>query len=27
LLLAVGYRAQPQPARHRLPLSALVEYR
>jgi nitroreductase len=27
LLLALGYRAQPQPARHRLPLNELVEYR
>jgi nitroreductase len=27
LLLAVGYRAQPQPKRHRLPLKELVEYR
>lgn len=27
LLLALGYRAQPQPPRQRLPLSALVEYR
>jgi nitroreductase len=27
LLLALGYRAQPQPKRHRLPLADLVEYR
>jgi nitroreductase len=27
LLVAVGYRAQDQPARHRLPLDRLVEYR
>ncbi|MGO8919663.1 MAG: NAD(P)H-dependent oxidoreductase [Stellaceae bacterium] len=27
LLLALGYRAQAQPAKHRLPLSDLVEYR
>jgi nitroreductase len=27
LLLALGYRAQPQPPRHRLPLSELVQYR
>jgi nitroreductase len=27
LLLAVGYRAQPQPQKHRLPLSEIVEYR
>ncbi len=27
LLLALGYRAQKQPPRHRLPLSELVEYR
>jgi nitroreductase len=27
LLVALGYRAQAQPARHRLPLAALVEYR
>lgn len=27
LLLAVGYRAQPQPPKHRLPLADLVEYR
>lgn len=27
LLLALGYRAQPQPPRHRLPLKELVEYR
>jgi nitroreductase len=27
LLLALGYRAQPQPTRHRLALSELVEYR
>jgi len=27
LLLAVGYRAQPQPPKHRLPLSQLVDYR
>lgn len=27
LLLALGYRAQPQPPRHRLPLAELVEYR
>jgi hypothetical protein len=27
LLVALGYRAQPQPARHRLSLNELVEYR
>jgi nitroreductase len=27
LLLALGYRAQPQPAKHRLPLEELVQYR
>ncbi len=27
LLLALGYRAQPQPPRHRLPLADLVQYR
>jgi nitroreductase len=27
LLVALGYRAQPQPAKHRLPLDQLVEYR
>ncbi len=27
LLLAVGYRAQPQPAKHRLPLREIVDYR
>ncbi len=27
LLLALGYRAQPQPARHRLSLAELVQYR
>jgi nitroreductase len=27
LLLALGYRAQPQPPKHRLPLAQVVEYR
>jgi nitroreductase len=27
LLLAVGYRAEPQPPKHRLPMEELVEYR
>jgi nitroreductase len=27
LLVALGYRAQPQPTKHRLPLGQLVEYR
>jgi nitroreductase len=27
LLVALGYRAQAQPPRHRLPLAELVEYR
>ena len=27
LLLALGYRAQPQPAKHRLPMEELVTFR
>jgi len=27
LLLALGYRAQPQPPKHRLPLAEIVQYR